>query len=154
MHSGRSPYWYTAVAFALASIPFLITKAVLFLPRKGWLAPYALIAASVGFSLAHIGSATNVMLWARRRSLLGLSDYEKADPWEVSFNAVLSAPSSISGHPHSLLMSTFSVHLRGLLSRTPRGRICWAVRTLSHLLIWWMQTRVSCGLEPSWCTSS
>ena len=96
----------------MASIPLLIVKAVLFLPRKDWLAPCALIVASVGFSLAHIGSATNVMLWARRRYLLGLSDYEKADPWEASTSAALpGAPATGSSSDHSV---TITVHFQGL----------------------------------------
>jgi hypothetical protein len=77
------PYWYTAVAFALAGTPVLITKAVFLFPTDAWLAPMALIAASLGFALAHLGSAMNIMLWARRRHTVGLSGYDKLLPWEV-----------------------------------------------------------------------
>ena len=150
---GRSPYWYTAVALALASIPFLIVKAALFLPRKAWLAPSALIVASVGFSLAHIGSATNVMLWARRRYLLGLSDYEKADPWEASICAFLSAALPLRS-PSSIVTSSMLVHTRDLLSQMLIGRSCWAVSRSSQLLSWSMQIHVSYRLEASWCTIS
>ena len=64
-------------------MPFLVTKAVVLFPTDAWLAPSALLAASLGFSLAHLGSAMNVLLWARRRHTVGLSGYDELLPWEV-----------------------------------------------------------------------
>lgn len=51
------PYWYTAVAFAAASVPFLIAKSIFIFPTEQLWPPTIILAASVLFTLAHLGTA-------------------------------------------------------------------------------------------------
>ena len=51
------PYWYTAVFFAASSLPFLAAKSAFLFPTKQWLAPSALLSASLFFTVAHLMTA-------------------------------------------------------------------------------------------------
>lgn len=51
------PYWYTAVAFAAASVPFLIAKCFFIFPTEQLWPPTVLLVASLLFTLAHLGTA-------------------------------------------------------------------------------------------------
>ncbi|CAK0784223.1 hypothetical protein CVIRNUC_007427 [Coccomyxa viridis] len=74
------PYFYVAVGFAFASIPFLVAKAYFALRCQPRIPAAVLIAASATFSLAHMGSARYMMSWARKRYELGLMGF--GYPWE------------------------------------------------------------------------
>ncbi len=63
------------------NIPFLTVKAAFALRQQPWVPAAILIAASAFFTLAHLGTARNMVLWARRRYELGLMGY--GFPWEV-----------------------------------------------------------------------
>ena len=75
------PYLFAAVGFAAVNIPFLVVKAAYALRQQPWVPAAVLIAASAFFTLAHLGTARNMVLWARRRYELGLMGY--GFPWEV-----------------------------------------------------------------------
>lgn len=51
------PYWYTAVFFAAASLPFSATKSIFMFPTKQWLPRAALLSASLFFTVAHLATA-------------------------------------------------------------------------------------------------
>ncbi|CAL5229945.1 g13374 [Coccomyxa viridis] len=74
------PYLFAAVGFAAVNIPFLVVKAAYALRQQPWVPAAILIAASAFFTLAHLGTARNMVLWARRRYELGLMGY--GFPWE------------------------------------------------------------------------
>ncbi|CAL8469298.1 g8839 [Coccomyxa elongata] len=74
------PYWYTAVAFAAASVPLLIAKSIFIFPTEQLWPPTIVLAASVLFTLAHLGTARNIVRWARRRAQMGLLGF--GYPWE------------------------------------------------------------------------
>ena len=75
------PYFVAAVGFAVVSGPFLVIKAAFTLRQQPWVPAAVLIAASAAFSVAHLGTARNMMLWARKRYELGLMGF--GFPWEV-----------------------------------------------------------------------
>ncbi|KAK9908457.1 hypothetical protein WJX75_008214 [Coccomyxa subellipsoidea] len=74
------PYWYTAVFFAAASLPFSAAKSIFMFPTKQWLPPAALLSASLFFTVAHLATARNMVKWARRRAQMGLLGF--GYPWE------------------------------------------------------------------------
>ena len=75
------PYLFAAIGFAIVNIPFLIVKAAFTLRHQPWVPSAVLIAASAFFTLAHLGTARNMVVWARKRYELGLMGY--GFPWEV-----------------------------------------------------------------------
>lgn len=86
------PYLIASIGFAILDFPFLIVKAAFTWNQQPWVPAAALIAASALFSLAHLGTARNMVTWARKRYELGLMGF--GYPWEVK--GLLDVPSTFA----------------------------------------------------------
>ena len=92
------PYLIAAIVFAIVDFLFLIVKAAFTWNQQPWVPAAALIAASALFSLAHLGTARNMVTWARKRYELGLMGF--GYPWEVK--GLLDVPSHFCLHQNGI----------------------------------------------------